>query len=174
MPRRPSTLTSGSAETAWLDQVAIEAMRPEDMDDVLAIEHVSFPSAWSRESYLRELRNPHCYYVVARLADELIGYAGMWLIVDEAHISTIAVHPERRRRGLGGHLLSHLVEVARQRGADVITLEVRERNLSAQALYQQFGFRACALLEHYYGDTGENAIVMRKVISMLPGAHPRQ
>jgi ribosomal-protein-alanine N-acetyltransferase len=170
MPRRPSALTSGSADSRWLQAVSIEPMRPEDLDSVLAIERASFPSAWSRESYVRELRNPCSYYIVAWLAGEVIGYAGMWVISGEAHISTLAVLPTRRRRGLGSYLLSYIIAEARRQGTSVITLEVRESNIPAQALYRRFGFQSLGLLREYYGDTGENGILMQKRISA--GAPP--
>ena len=74
-------------------------MREADLDEVMAMERESFPSAWSRGSYSRELRNRSSYYFVARLGEQLVGYVGMWVVGDEGHITTIAVHPERRRRG---------------------------------------------------------------------------
>jgi ribosomal-protein-alanine N-acetyltransferase len=158
-------LTSDSADQAWLAATSIEPMRPEHLDAVLAIERLSFPSAWSRESYLRELRNPNSYYFVARLEGNVIGHAGMWTLGDEAHISTLAVHPDRRRHGLARRLLSHLMAFARERRLARITLEVRAANRAAQALYREFGFEEKGLLPRYYGDTGENGIVMCKLLS---------
>jgi ribosomal-protein-alanine N-acetyltransferase len=135
-------------------------MRQEDVDAVREIDRLSFPSSWSAESYLRDLRNCSSYYVVARLNGEIIGYAGMWLIADEAHISTLAVHPNRRRCGLGKCLLSQLIDAAHERGATEITLEVREANIAARALYERSGFKSTGFIPRYYGDTGENAVVM--------------
>jgi len=139
-------------------------MKPADLDDVLAIERVSFPSAWSRQSYLRELRSRNSYYFVARLAVHVIGYAGMWTVSDEAHISTIAVRPDHRRRGLGSRLLSHLIEIARRQAVAKVTLEVREANHIARSLYRKFGFEETGILPHYYGDTGETGVVMCKTL----------
>lgn len=158
-------MTSGCDDTSWLDALRLDPMQPEDLDSVLAVERLSFPSVWSRESYLRELRNRNSYYIVARLAGEIIGHAGMWVALDEAHISTLAVHPARRRRKLGRFLLSHLIQVAEQKGVARIALEVREGNLAAHGLYQQFGFQSRGRLPHYYGDTGENALVMCKTLA---------
>lgn len=158
-------MTSGCNDTDWLDALRLDPMQPEDLDSVLAVERVSFPSVWSRESYLRELRNHNSYYIVARLGEEIIGHAGMWVALDEAHISTLAVHPARRRRKLGRFLLSHLIQVARKKQAALITLEVREGNLAAHGLYQQFGFQPRGRLPNYYGDTGENALVMCKQLA---------
>jgi len=140
-------------------------MDPADLDVVLAIERACFTSAWTRESYLVELSNPSSWYVVARHAGEVIGYGGMWVIGDEAHVTTLAVHRARRRRGLGSLLLSQLLDVAAARGAAKATLEVRERNLAAQSLYEKFGFEKAGELFRYYGDTGENAVVMWKTLA---------
>ena len=147
---------------SWLREVIFERMSPYDVAAVLRIEHVSFPSAWSAESYLRELRNPTSYYMVARWRGEIVGYAGMWVIHDESHVSTIAVHPEARRGGLGEAMMRHLIGVARARGATNMTLEVREANQVAQSLYAKLGFIVQGMIPRYYGDTGENALVMAK------------
>ena len=88
----------------------------------------------------------------------------MWVAVDEAHITTLAVHPGCRRRGLGSHLLRLLITHARQRGAARVTLEVRERNLAAISMYRTFGFQETGVLRGYYGDTGENGLVLWKVL----------
>jgi len=158
-------LTSGSAETTWLDEITVAPMAPADLDEVLVIERHSFPSAWSRGSYERELRNRSSYYFAARHEDRLVGYIGMWVMVDEAHITTLAVHPGCRRRGLGSHLLRLLIEHARQRGVGRVTLEVREQNLAAISMYRTFGFQQTGVLQGYYGDTGENGLVMWKVLT---------
>jgi len=157
-------LTSGSGETTWLDEITVAPMTPADLDEVLVIERHSFPSAWSRGSYERELRNRNSYYFAARHEDGLVGYIGMWVVVDEAHITTLAVHPGCRRRGLGSHLLRLLIEHARQHGVGRVTLEVREQNLAAISMYRTFGFQQTGVLQGYYGDTGENGLVMWKVL----------
>jgi ribosomal-protein-alanine N-acetyltransferase len=165
MPRSDSTLTSGCDDSTWLEAVSIERMRPIDLDEVLAIERASFPSAWSRQSYLRELRGRNSHYFVARLAGGIIGYAGMWTISDEAHISTIAVRADHRRRGLGSRLLSRLIEIASRHPVPKITLEVRETNHIARHLYRKFGFEETGILPRYYGDTGETGVVMCKTLA---------
>ena len=162
-------MTSASADSAWLDQVLIEPMAEHDLDEVLAIERASFPSAWSRGSYERELRNDTSRYFRARSAGVLVGYAGMWVIFDEAHITTLAVHPQWRRRGLAKQLLRLLIRRAWRQGATRLTLEVRERNEAARALYRALGFVEKGVLPGYYGDTGENGIVMWKPLSSQDG-----
>jgi ribosomal-protein-alanine N-acetyltransferase len=158
-------LTSGCDERNWLPSVTLDLMSPFDLAAVLGLERVCFPSAWTPESYLRELRNPNSYYVVARCQGEVVGYAGMWVIEDEAHVSTLAVRPDVRRRGLGEAMMRHLLHVARTRGAMRMTLEVREQNEVALALYRKLGFTSRGLIPHYYGDTGENAHVMHRELA---------
>lgn len=155
-------MTSDCAKPDPLADITLELMSPYDLAAVLRLERVCFPSAWTPESYLRELRNPNAYYIVARRDGEVIGYAGMWVIMDEAHVSTLAVHPDLRRRGLGEAMMRHLMEVAVTRQASRMTLEVREHNEIALALYRKLGFESRGLLPHYYGDTGENAYLMSK------------
>lgn len=155
-------MTSGCDEPSWMASVTFDPMSPFDLAAVLRIERASFPSAWTPESYLRELRNPNACYLVARCQGEVIGYAGMWVIAEEAHVSTLAVRPDLRHRGLGQAIMCHLLEVARTRQARRMTLEVREQNEVALALYRKLGFETRGLLPHYYGDTGENAYLMYK------------
>lgn len=158
-------MTSGCADQSWLPSVTFDLMSPHDLAAVLRIERICFPSAWTPESYLRELNNLNSYYVVARLEGQVIGYAGMWVIAEEAHVSTLAVDPPWRRRGLAQAMMRHLMQVARTRRATKMTLEVREQNVIAQALYRRLGFQPQGLIPHYYGDTGENAFVMKKELA---------
>jgi ribosomal-protein-alanine N-acetyltransferase len=163
-----------SGGQGWLHEVTLERMSPYDIAAVLRIEHISFPSAWSAESYLRELRNPTSYYLVARWRGDIVGYAGMWVIPEEAHVSTIAVHPEVRRGGLGEAMMRHLIGVARARGATRMTLEVREANEAAQSLYAKLGFTVQETIPRYYGDTGENALLMLLDLAACGGAADEQ
>jgi ribosomal-protein-alanine N-acetyltransferase len=140
-------------------------MAPADLDEVMVIERDSFPSAWSRASYERELRNSNSYYFTAKHQGAVVGYIGMWIIADDAHITTLAVHPRRRRTGLASRLLQHLIDFARSRGVGRLTLEVREGNSPAQALYHKFGFEDRGRLRRYYGDTGEDGLIMWKWLS---------
>jgi len=157
-------LTSDFGEATWSAEVEVEPMTPDDLDEVIEIERRSFPSVWSRGSYERELRNENSYYYVAREGDRLIGYAGMWIVLDEAHITTLAVQPERRRRGLGTRLMNRMIDLARRHSVRKVTLEVRERNRPAIDMYRKLGFVEKGFLPGYYGDTGENGIVMWKAL----------
>ena len=153
-------MTSGFDETAALDEIVIVPMTPADLDEVLAIERCSFPSAWSRGSYERELRSRNSHYFTAHHQGRLLGYVGMWLVLGEAHITTLAVHPHFRRRGLGSRLLRFLIGEARGGGATKVTLEVRTQNQAAISMYRKSGFEQKGVLRGYYGDTGEDGIVM--------------
>jgi [ribosomal protein S18]-alanine N-acetyltransferase len=93
-------------------------------------------------------------------AASVIGFAGLWLMVDEAHITTIATHPEFRRKGLGELLLVSLIDISYEIGAKWVTLEVRVSNYSAQNLYRKYGFREAGLRRHYYSDNQEDALIM--------------
>ncbi len=166
-------MTSSSVSDSWLDKVVIEPMTPEDLDEVLAIERTAFPSAWSRGSYERELRNSNSFYFGARFAGVLVAYAGMWVVYEEAHITTIAVRAQYRRRGIGTRLLAMLTEIACRRGASRLTLEVREGNAAARALYEKLGFEEKGRLPGYYGDTGENGLVMWKTLAQRGTGAPQ-
>lgn len=145
------------------EELMIVPMAEEHLDQVLAIEQESFPTPWSRNSYLRELSdNQFAYYYVCLQGEKVLGYMGMWIIIDEAHITTIAVHPEYRGRYLGKILLEELMARAVALGADKITLEVRPSNLVAQRLYRRVGFVPAGLRKGYYTDTKEDAIIMWK------------
>lgn len=137
-------------------------MRLEDLDAVMAIEGNSFPTPWPRSGYEHELtRNEHAHYQVLLGPDEqIIGYAGQWLVAGEGHISIMAVDPAWRGHGLGEMLLSALIQQAQEAGAERILLEVRTSNLTAQALYQKYQFKEVDRRPRYYRDTGEDALVM--------------
>lgn len=136
-------------------------MRLEDIDTVLEIEQMSFPTPWPRDAYQHELRdNRLACYLVAREFNRNVGYAGMWVILDEAHVTTIAVDPLHRRRRIGERLLVALIDEAMKRGARWMTLEVRKSNLGAQTLYRKYGFKDIGVRKGYYSDNREDAIVM--------------
>jgi len=142
------------------EQLAVVPMTREDIERVTAIERESFPTVWRRDAYERELLNVNARYLVAKLGDQVVGYAGMWAIMDEAHITTLAVAADCRRRGIGERLLVALLEAAEDAGAKVVTLEVRESNAVARRMYEKYGFEAVAYMRTYYHDTGEDAVVM--------------
>ena len=144
----------------------LRSMQLADIEDVMAIERESFPSTWSEAGYRHELTaNQQAYYVVLEYevgpgAARLIGYAGHWIVADEAHISTIAVAPDWRRKGLGALLLLWMINHAQSHDVAIVSLEVRERNEAAQSLYASYGFVTVGQRRRYYRDTGEDALLM--------------
>jgi [ribosomal protein S18]-alanine N-acetyltransferase len=126
-----------------------------------AIEQSSFTTPWPPDAYRSELQtNRMAHYLVARVGDALAAYGGMWLMVDEAHITTFAVHPAWRRQGIGERLLLAFLDIAIARDAHEATLEVRLSNLAARRLYEKYGFRPVGLRPNYYSDDREDALIM--------------
>ncbi|MBE3577159.1 MAG: ribosomal protein S18-alanine N-acetyltransferase [Limnochordales bacterium] len=138
-------------------------MRLRDLDQVLRIERLSFSSPWSRAAFLSELlENDRARYIVARIGDQVVGYTGMWIVIDEGHITNVAVHPHWRNRGIATQLLGALEEIARANGVRRMTLEVRKSNVVAHTLYEKLGFRDAGIRRAYYRDNNEDAIIMWK------------
>jgi ribosomal-protein-alanine N-acetyltransferase len=138
-------------------------MRLEDLAAVHAIEQASFTSPWPPNAYRSELEtNRLAHYLVARAGHggEVVGYGGMWIMVDEAHITTFAVHPAWRRQHIGERLLLAFLDLAIDRAAHEATLEVRLSNLPARRLYEKYGFRPVGLRPRYYSDDHEDALIM--------------
>lgn len=143
-------------------ELRIREMRRRDLDQILEIEELCFPLPWSRESFLTELKNPLAQYIVAQEGFVLQGYAGVWLIFDEGHITNVAVHPRARGRRIGELLLANIMALASANGAVVVTLEVRPSNDAALSLYRRMGFEEKGLRRGYYLDNGEDALIMVK------------
>jgi ribosomal-protein-alanine N-acetyltransferase len=143
----------------------IREMALDDIPIVLQIDQLSFPLPWPERSYRFELtRNPSSHLLVAEadgaLPNSILGFAGSWLIADEVHISTLAVHPDYRRQGIGEKLLLTLLYWAVNKGAGIATLEVRISNQAAIRLYQKFGFIIRGQKKGYYRDNNEDAFTM--------------
>jgi ribosomal-protein-alanine N-acetyltransferase len=142
-------------------KVRIEAMRSADIPAVHAIERASFPLPWPSYAFRQELENNRlAHYLVVRVGQEVVAYAGIWMMIDEAHITTFAVLPEWRRQRIGARLLLALMDLAIRLGAREATLEVRLSNLPARRLYEAFGFRPVGVRPRYYSDNGEDALIM--------------
>ncbi|WP_291547581.1 ribosomal protein S18-alanine N-acetyltransferase [Clostridium sp. HMP27] len=141
-------------------------IRVADLEDIFSIYEIStlcFPISWSITSIKGELTsNTHARYVVAVENDIVVGFAGLWIIVDEGHVTNIAVHPDFRRKGIGTLLMDKLMFISKNENLIGLTLEVRKSNLSAQNLYKQFGFIEEGVRRNYYSDNGEDAIIMWK------------
>ena len=145
---------------ALVQPVVIQRMQRGDVPRVMEIEKQCFSSPWHESAYLTELVNRSAYYIVASVDDKIVGYAGMWVIMDEAHITTIGVDPEYRGRKIGEQILVAILEESQRRGARRATLEVRQSNQLAQNLYQKYGFKPAAIRRGYYSDNNEDAIIM--------------
>ncbi|MBV8153242.1 MAG: ribosomal protein S18-alanine N-acetyltransferase [Candidatus Eremiobacteraeota bacterium] len=143
------------------ERLTIEPMRSDDIPAVLGIETLSFTTTWPANAFSNELSaNKLAHYYVGRVDEKIVAYGGIWVILEDSHITTIAVQPEFRGRGLGEQMLIHLLDEAMTRGASWITLEVRETNDVAQRLYRKYGFTNVSVRRAYYSDNNENAVVM--------------
>lgn len=142
-------------------EVNFRLMTLDDLDGVLVIEKASFTLPWSREAFYNELvHNRYAKYVVMEHDGRLVGYCGMWVVIDEAHITNVAVLPEYRGKKLGEALMRRMMEMAKQLGAATMTLEVRVSNEVAQSLYRKLGFLNGGIRKRYYPDNQEDALVM--------------
>ena len=144
------------------DGLAVEPMRKRHVDDVMPIERASYPKPWTAGTFTSELemaKRGQRSYLVARRAGTLVGYAGLMYVVDDAHVTNIAVAPAEQRRGVASRLLAELAWEALDRRCQAMTLEVRVTNTGAQELYRRFGFVPAGIRQRYYENT-DDAIVM--------------
>ncbi|SER94848.1 ribosomal protein S18-alanine N-acetyltransferase [Salisediminibacterium halotolerans] len=141
--------------------VRIRFMKVEDLDQVQEVEASCFQKPWTREAFFNEVtKNQFAYYLVAEEGDSVVAYCGVWIIMDDAHITNIAVHPDMRRRGIGEDLLRGVMDMAKTLGAQKMSLEVRVSNDNAKALYRKYGFQDGGIRKQYYTDNQEDALVM--------------
>ena len=141
--------------------VVVDRMTAGDLPAVHEIERQSFSTPWPEHAYKQELeQNKLAHYLVARYGERVVGFAGIWLLVDEAHITTFATRPQWRRQGVAERLLIALLDLAVARGANEATLEVRPSNAPAIKLYEKFGFRVVGVRPRYYTDNNEDALIM--------------
>ena len=137
---------------------SIRPMGPDDIPAVAALEERVFADPWSENAFREELATASRRYLVAEEGRVILGYGGLLVVEDDAHIVTLAVEPGTRGRGLGTRLMLRLAEEALRAGAAHLTLEVRVSNQPAQSLYRRFGFETVGLRRHYYRD--EDALIM--------------
>lgn len=132
-----------------------------DIKPMAEMDILCFSAPWSEESFRKEIEeNRLAFYIVAEISGRMVGYAGLWSIVDEGHITNVAVHPDFRRKGIGEALITVLLNHTLENGILSHTLEVRASNDPAISLYMKFGFEPAGLRKNYYEDTGEDAIIM--------------
>ena len=144
----------------------IRKMEEEDLEQAIAIDQLSFSKPWPKHSFQFEIKNNPVarLWVAETLIDQknwqISGMIVLWMVVDEVHIGTIAVHPDFRRQGIASKLIKKSLRVLQLEGAKSVFLEVRRSNTGAQALYQRFGFVVSGVRKNYYSDNGEDALLL--------------
>ena len=143
-------------------EIIIKPMEKTDVDKVIAIEAKAYGEHhWSKESFMNELANELArYYSAFNENGELVGYAGCWQILEEVHITNIAVSPDFRRNKIGEKLLKNIIDDCYKNKAKYITLEVRVSNVPAISLYEKFGFKSLGVRKGYYQNNNEDALIM--------------
>ncbi len=140
---------------------SIRPMATPDIPAVTRIERASFSTVWPSDAFYNELNtNKLAHYFVGSLDDKIVGYGGIWVILEDSHVTTLAIDPEFRTRRFGEVLLLALIDEAIERGAAWMTLEVRESNTVAQRLYRKYGFTTVTMRTGYYSDDNESALIM--------------
>jgi [ribosomal protein S18]-alanine N-acetyltransferase len=140
--------------------ITFRKMVKEDAAGVELVEKASFGMPWSRQSFWEAAVNKDAYYLLALEENEIIGYAGTWLVADEAHIMNVAIAPVHRNMGLGRKMMVELVRIVKEKGITAMTLEVRPSNTVARKLYEKMGFKSAGLRKGYYEDNKEDAMIM--------------
>lgn len=138
----------------------VRPMQSMDVERVAQLERICFRTPWSKDALAGELKNRIAHYLVFERDGKVIAYAGMWVIYEEAHITNVAVDPQFRRQGIAKRVMLCMMRTARLFNATEMTLEVRENNLPAQALYALLDFEKAGVRKGYYTDTGEAAYIM--------------
>ena len=148
----------------------IRRMTMADVDGVAAVEAATFPTPWSRDAFVSEMKNVAARYLVAEVDGKVVGFGGAWVILDESHITNIAILKKYRGLGMGRALTQALLQYLSNLGAAYATLEVRKSNEVAQSLYVSLGFVKLGVRKRYYEDNQEDALLMG--LDHLPEAHP--
>lgn len=147
--------------------IGIREMRESDLDRIMEIENKIFAPPWPRDAFFLELtKNILAKYLVGTVDGDVAGYGGIWLIIDEGHITNIGVEEEYRGLGVGNKILEGLIELCTARGVKAMTLEVRKSNEIAKSLYKKYGFVESGIRPNYYADNKEDAIIMWKTIEI--------
>lgn len=143
-----------------MEKLRFENLNFNNVDFVHEIEEEIFPSPWSMESFIGEINNESAHYVVMLFEDTVIGYGGMWKVLDEGHITNIAVSKTFQGKGFGNDLVEAMLILAKELDINDVTLEVRESNTKAIKLYEKFGFKLAGVRKKYYSDNNEDAYIM--------------
>ncbi len=143
------------------ERLSISAMTTGDISAIARIERASFSTVWPSDAFFNELSsNKLAHYFVGRFEDRIVAYGGIWVILEDSHVTTLAVDPQYRGRRFGEVLLLRLIDEAIERSAAWMTLEVRESNTIAQRLYRKYGFTTVTMRAGYYSDDNESALIM--------------
>lgn len=141
----------------------IRAMELEDLDRIVELEHILFTSAWNKSDFIYELlENQFSFNYVLEADNQIVGYVGVWLMYEQAQITTIGVDPAYMRQGLGRMMMQEMIELAMNQGCEKMSLEVRVSNQKAISLYESLGFETVAIRKDYYQDNHEDAYLMIK------------
>lgn len=152
-----------------MSDLIIRQADAKDIDAIADLEKICFTVPWRRDSIRQELtENKVAFYVIAELDGQVIGYAGMWLIADEGHITNVAVLPEHRGKNIASAIIAVMIEFTEVQGIKRFTLEVRSSNEAAKALYRKFDFKEEGLRKGYYQDNGEDAVIMWRDFTQPP------
>lgn len=142
------------------NNLVIEQMISKDIDGVFEVEKNCFEHHWSKESFMKELKNDVARYLVAKIDDKVVGYVGIWFVMDEGHITNVAVHTDYRGLKIGDKLVQALIKLCKESNISAMTLEVRVSNVVAQNLYKKYGFKLAGIRKEYYSDNKEDAMIM--------------
>ena len=143
-----------------MTEIYYEPLKKSHLEGIINIEQACFVVPWSKEAFLQELKNDIAVYIVAMQDDEVIGYGGMWIILDESHITNVAVAKSYQRQGIAKKIVEQLIERSEQEKAFSMTLEVRKSNNSAISLYKKFSFKEVGIRKGYYENNNEDALIM--------------
>lgn len=142
------------------NNLVIEMMTSKDIDGVFEVEKNCFEHHWSKDAFSKELKNDVARYLVAKIDGKVVGYVGIWFVMDEGHITNVAVHSDYRGKKIGDELVKELVKLCKESNIASMTLEVRVSNIVAQKLYKKYGFKLAGIRKEYYSDNKEDAMIM--------------
>lgn len=144
-----------------MSTLTIRKMKTSDIDGVLEVERASFTSPWTKEVFFQEIvKNKHAHYFVSIVNGDIIGYAGLWIVLSDAQVTNIAIHPNFRGNKFGEKLFHYIFHYAIKQGVQRLSLEVRTSNIAAQRMYRKFGLVPGGIRKGYYTDNKEDAIIM--------------
>jgi ribosomal-protein-alanine N-acetyltransferase len=144
-----------------MNELTIRAMEIGDVDQVIEVDKASFSTSWTPDIFYQEIsENKYAHYYIVEIAGHIIGYAGAWIVYEDAQITNIAIKPEYRGKKIGQKLFQFMLQLAKVAGAERLSLEVRATNVIAQRMYRKFGLVPGGIRKNYYTDNNEDAIVM--------------